>query len=90
MVSFPHTATVLLLTTCWRTWEQAQVCLVPGAFVSRPRCVRVTSQMRLCLDPDAFVSRPAFAESHYLFLLNNIYLCNKNELRMQRGIRFEF
>ena len=42
------------------------------------------------LDPDAFVSRPAFAESHYLFLLNNIYLCNKNELRMQRDIRFEF
>lgn len=46
--------------------------------------------MRLCLDPDAFVSRPAFAESHYLFLLNNIYLCNKNELRMQQGTRFEF
>ena len=61
-----------------------------GTSVPRPRCVRVTSQVRSCLDPDAFVSRPAFAESHYLFLLNNIYLCNKNELRMQRGIRFEF
>lgn len=46
--------------------------------------------MRSCLDPDAFVSRPAFAESHYLFLLNNIYVCNKNELRMQQGTRFEF
>ena len=51
IVSFPNTATVLLLTTCWRTWEQAQVCLVPDAFVSRPRCVRVSTQMRLCLDP---------------------------------------
>ena len=61
-----------------------------GTSVPRPRCVRVTSQVRSCLDPDAFVYRPAFAESHYLFLLNNIYLCNKNELRMQRGIRFEF
>lgn len=49
-----------------------------------------SSQMRSCLVPGAFVSRPAFAESHYLFLLNNIYLCNKNELRMQRDIRFEF
>ena len=27
------------------------LCLVPDAFVPRPRCVRVTSQMRLCLDP---------------------------------------
>ena len=33
------------------TWEQAQVCLVPDAFVSRPRCVRVSTQMRLCIDP---------------------------------------
>lgn len=49
-----------------------------------------SSQMRSCHVPGAFVSRPAFAESHYLFLLNNIYVCNKNELRMQRGIRFEF
>lgn len=46
--------------------------------------------MRSCLDLDAFVSRPAFAESHYLFLLNNIHLCNKNELQMLRGIPFEF
>ena len=64
--------------------------VVAGTCVPRPRCVRASSQVRLCLDPDAFVSRPAFAESHYLFLLNNIYLCNKNELRMQRDIRFEF
>lgn len=66
------------------------MCLVPDAFVSRPRCVRVTPQIRSYHVPDAFVSRPAFAESHYLFLLNNIYLCNKNELQMQRGIPLEF
>ena len=38
--------------------SQVRASLVPGACVSRPRCLRLSSQVLASLVPDAIVSRP--------------------------------
>lgn len=55
---------------CWRTPSRVQACLLPGAFVSAPRCVRVCSQVRSRLGPDAAASAPAFADRFWDWIVN--------------------